>query len=46
MTLPLAHMGHWLMGVGFAGPPLLVIGGVAAMAIRERRREGDPSPDS
>ena len=43
MILPLAHMGHWLMGVGFAGPPLMVIGGVAAMAIRERRRDADHS---
>jgi hypothetical protein len=39
-----AHAGHWLMGVGFAGPPLAMIAGVVAMAIRERRREGDDSP--
>jgi hypothetical protein len=43
MILPLAHMGHWLMGIGFAGPPLMVVGGVAAMAIRERRRDPDRS---
>jgi hypothetical protein len=34
-----AHAGHWLMAVGFAGPPLTIIGGVLAMAIRERRRD-------
>jgi hypothetical protein len=34
-----AHAGHWLMGIGFAGPPLAIIGGVVAMAIRERRRD-------
>jgi hypothetical protein len=36
-----AHAGHWLMGVGFAGPPLAIIGGVVAMAIRERRHDRD-----
>ena len=36
--LVVAHAGHWLMGVGFAGPPLMLIGGVAVLAIRERRR--------
>jgi hypothetical protein len=41
VILPLAHMGHWLMGIGFAGPPLAVIGGVVAMAIRERRHEAE-----
>lgn len=34
-----AHAGHWLMGVGFAGPPLVIIGGVVAMALRERRAD-------
>ena len=41
--IPVAHMGHWLMAVGFAGPPLTVIGGVSAMAFRERRRDPDAS---
>ena len=36
-----AHAGHWLMGLGFASAPLTVIGGIAVIAIRERRREGD-----
>jgi hypothetical protein len=40
-VIPVAHMGHWLMAVGFAGPPLTVIGGVVAMALRERRRGDD-----
>jgi hypothetical protein len=42
-VIPVAHMGHWLMAVGFAGPPLTVIGGVLAMAIRERRRDPQSS---
>ena len=37
-ALLVAHAGHWLMGIGFAGPPLMLIGGVAVMALRERRR--------
>jgi hypothetical protein len=36
--LLLAHAGHWLMGIGFAGPPLMLIGAIAVMAVRERRR--------
>ena len=40
MMLPIAHAGHWLMGVGFAGPPLMMIGGLIFIAARERRREG------
>jgi hypothetical protein len=36
--LPVAHAGHWLMGIGFAGAPLMVIAGVAVLAIRDRRR--------
>ena len=39
MILPLAHAGHWLMGVGFAGAPLTVIAAVAVLAWREHRRE-------
>jgi hypothetical protein len=38
MILPLAHMGHWLIGLGFASAPLTVIGGIVAIAIAERRR--------
>ncbi len=38
-ALPLAHAGHWLMGIGFAGAPLTVVGGIFALAWRERRRE-------
>jgi hypothetical protein len=39
VTLVLAHAGHWLMNIGFAAPPLMVIGGVVAMVLRERRRD-------
>ena len=40
MTFVAAHAGHWLMSVGFAGPPLAMIAGLAALAIREHRRDG------
>lgn len=39
MTVLVAHAGHWLMAVGFAGAPLTVVGGVIVLAVRERRRE-------
>ena len=43
MTLVVAHAGHWLTSIGFAAAPLMVIGAVIALAVRERRREGsDP----
>ena len=38
-ALLVAHAGHWLMGLGFAGAPLMVIGGIAMIAVRERRRD-------
>lgn len=44
MTLLVAHAGHWLLSVGFAAPPLLIIGGVLALAMRERHRDGDGAP--
>ena len=34
-----AHAGHWLLSIGFAGPPLAMIGALVYMALRERRRE-------
>jgi len=37
MMLPLAHTGHWLMGLGFASAPLAVIAGIGFLAWRERR---------
>ena len=44
MSLPIAHAGHWLMGIGCVGAPLTGIGGIAVMAWRERRRERGASP--
>lgn len=38
MSVVLAHAGHWLSTVGFAGAPLIVIAGIAALALAERRR--------
>jgi hypothetical protein len=39
-VIPLvAHAGHWLMGLGFAGAPLTVVAGIVVIALRERRRE-------
>ena len=39
MSVLVAHAGHWLTTLGFAAAPLMVIAGVAAMALAERRRE-------
>jgi hypothetical protein len=39
MTVVVAHAGHWLMSVGFAGPPLAMIAGLVLIAMRERRRD-------
>jgi hypothetical protein len=36
----IAHAGHWLPTVGFALGPLTVIGAIAVMVVRERRRDG------
>ena len=38
--LVLAHAGHWLLALGYAGAPLMVIAGVAFLALRDRRRDG------
>jgi hypothetical protein len=38
MSVVLAHAGHWLTTVGFAAAPLIVIAGIAALALAERRR--------
>lgn len=38
--LVVAHAGHWLSGLAFAFAPLTVIGGLLAVAIRERQRGG------
>ena len=38
IALVLAHAGHWLLPLGFAGAPLMVIAGIAVLALRQRRR--------
>jgi hypothetical protein len=40
-ALLLAHAGHWLETIGFALVPLTVIAGIAALALAERRRNGE-----
>jgi hypothetical protein len=37
-----AHAGHWLEAIGFALAPLIVIAGIAAIAVSERRRSKQP----
>ena len=39
-ALLIAHAGHWLLALGYAGAPLTVIAGIAVIALRERRRDG------
>ena len=36
-SIILAHAGHWLSGLALAFAPLTVVGGLIAIAIRERR---------
>jgi hypothetical protein len=38
MTLPLAHLGHWLW-VFYVLPVLIVVGGIIRSTLKERRRE-------
>ena len=33
-----AHAGHWLISVSFAGPPMLLVLALVGMTLRERRR--------
>lgn len=40
-----AHAGHWLVSLGFAGPPVLLVLALVVMGVRERRREGAGEPD-
>jgi hypothetical protein len=40
MPFVLAHAGHWLANLMYAGPVLVVVGWIAAQAIRDRRRNG------
>ena len=37
-----AHAGHWVATLPFFGPVLAVGGGVAAMALRDRRQRRRP----
>jgi uncharacterized membrane protein len=39
MTPLVAHAGHWLLGLGFAAGPLIVIAGVVGLALLERRQD-------
>ena len=39
MSPLVAHAGHWLIGLGFAAGPLIVVAGIVAIALAERRRD-------
>lgn len=39
MTLVLAHAGHWVEGIAFAGPVVATPAFLALWMARERRRE-------
>jgi hypothetical protein len=43
MTLPLAHIGHYLW-VFYLLPVLFVIAGILRTTLAEKRRKGDASP--
>ena len=38
MSVLVAHAGHWLLTLGYAGVPLMVIAAIGLLALRERRR--------
>ena len=38
MTLPLAHAGHWITGLVYAAPVILIVVALAVTTVRERRR--------
>jgi hypothetical protein len=40
MTLPMAHIGHWLW-VFYVMPVLIVIGGIIRSTRAEKKREGE-----
>jgi hypothetical protein len=44
MTLPLAHIGHYLW-VFYILPVIIVIGGILRSTIMEKRREREESED-
>ena len=35
----IAHSGHWLVNVVYAGPVLVIVGWLGFTTLRERRRE-------
>jgi hypothetical protein len=37
--LVLAHAGHWIEGIAFGGPALVMPIGILIVVLRERRRE-------
>ena len=39
--LPLAHAGHYLVAMPFVVPPLILIGGLLFLTMRDRRRGGE-----
>jgi hypothetical protein len=39
VAVPLAHAGHVIEGIAFAGPAIVLPIALAVMALRERRRE-------
>jgi hypothetical protein len=39
VVVPLAHAGHVIEAIAFAGPAIVLPIGLAVMALRERRRE-------
>ena len=46
LVVPLAHPGHWVESLAFAGPVLLLPLALGAMVLRERRRARREGPDA
>lgn len=45
MTLPLAHAGHWLAGLLYFAPVVIVVGALGWQSVKDRRRGDDEADD-
>jgi hypothetical protein len=45
LILPIAHAGHWLAGLMYFAPVLLVVGALAWQTVKDRRADDEDEPD-
>jgi hypothetical protein len=46
LTPPLAHAGHWLAGLLYLAPVVIVVGALAFQSWKDRRLGGDGEDDA